>query len=507
MSRKRTTGPMPPPARYAVFPGHRSTTAHLARALPLLASAGLFWALSGWPPTVPACARLRHPASCTAPAGSLDLDGPSREAIGFEGSPEPCRRWVPLDGERRPTHGPGEWPRSSLSRTWSALPHQGFLDGQVLALAAAGNDLFVAGLFDQTVDGTLTHLGHIARYDTVANAWHALPDRGLSAAVYALAVSGDDLYVGGAFTMTGDGALTDLNSIARYSMSTDSWHALPNRGLTKDYTSQFAVHALVVSGSQLYAGGLFTHTGDGTLTDLGNVARFDVSSATWHALPARGLDHVVQALAARGSDLYVGGRFTRTGDGTLSDLGHMARYDGSWHALPARGLAAASYGAVNALAVQGGDLYVGGAFTQTGNGATAGLSNIARYDPSAGTWHALPDQGLSGPVFALAADGGDLYVGGEFAETGDRSLSDLGHIAVRDGASGAWRPLPNRGLGVGGAGAFRVEALAVQGTDLYVGGGFTHTGDGLVTGLGGIARFGAPHPSGHGAYLPVVTQR
>ncbi|GAH32060.1 unnamed protein product, partial [marine sediment metagenome] len=104
-----------------------------------------------------------------------------------------------------------------------------------------------------------------------AGTWHALPNRGLNAFVYALAVSGDDLYVGGSFPGTGDGTLTDLGRIARYDTTTSTWHALPNKGLNN------RVFPLAVSGDDLYVGGEFTQTGDGSLTDLGNIARYDTT--------------------------------------------------------------------------------------------------------------------------------------------------------------------------------------------------------------------------------------
>lgn len=46
--------------------------------------------------------------------------------------------------------------------------------------------------------------------------WQELRNQGLDGSVYALAVSNDDLYMGGLFTQTGDGALTNLGNIARY---------------------------------------------------------------------------------------------------------------------------------------------------------------------------------------------------------------------------------------------------------------------------------------------------
>jgi N-acetylneuraminic acid mutarotase len=256
------------------------------------------------------------------------------------------------------------------------------------------------------------------------------------------------------------------------------------------------VEALAVVGSDLYVGGHFGGTGDGTtLTDLGRIARYDAVASTWHALPHQGLDSGVVALAAVGSDLYVGGWFNGTGDGTtLTDLGRIARYDtvaGTWHALPNEGL----NDHVWELAVVGSDLYVGGYFDQTGDGTVGNLNHIARYDTVASTWHALPMQGLNGTVYALTAVGSDLYVGGGFTDTVGMSRINLGHIAPYDTVAGAWRALPNQGLN-----GF-VLSLAAAGSDLYVGGDFTQTGDGTVTGLGDIARYDL-YPNK--VYLPLV---
>ena len=184
-------------------------------------------------------------------------------------------------------------------------------------------------------------------------------------------------------------------------------------------------------GSDLYVGGLFFRTGDGaTLTNLGYIARYDTTTPTWHALPGQGLNSLVRALAVVGSDLYVGGSFTQTGDGTtLTNLGNIARYDTStkiWHALPKQGL----NGGVNTLAVSGSDLYVGGAFTGTGDGTTLHfLGRIVRCDTTANTWYALPNEGLDSWVYALAVVGSDLYVAEALTGTGDwTTLTNLGRI-------------------------------------------------------------------------------
>jgi hypothetical protein len=186
-------------------------------------------------------------------------------------------------------------------------------------MTVSDGDLYVGGDFHYTGDGTLTNLGHIARYNTAAGIWYALPDQGLEGSVSAMALDGSDLYVGGVFGETGDGTLTNLGRIARYDTTAGTWNALPNQGLNDD------VCALAVSGSGLYVGGEFTQTDDGTLTSLGRIACYDTTGGTWNALPNQGLNDDVRALAVSGSDLYVGGEFTQTGDGSLSDLGCIVR--------------------------------------------------------------------------------------------------------------------------------------------------------------------------------------
>jgi len=76
------------------------------------------------------------------------------------------------------------------------------------------------------------------------------------------------------------------------------------------------VLALAVSETDLYVGGLFSETADGAVTNLNNIAKFDATS--WSALPNHGLNSFVNALAVSGTDLYVGGGFTQTADGTLA---------------------------------------------------------------------------------------------------------------------------------------------------------------------------------------------
>jgi N-acetylneuraminic acid mutarotase len=372
---------------------------------------------------------------------------------------------------------------------WRALPNKG-LDLRVRAFALIGKDLFVGGKFTRTADATETDLGGIARYDTLAGTWNPLPNKGLDGEVMALAMSGKDLYVGGGFTQTSDGAIRNLGYIAQFDTDAGRWTALPNQGLDGE------IYALAVVGGNVYAGGRFTQTNDGLLTKLGGIARYNPVAGTWHALPNQGLNGHVYALEASGRDLYVGGGFVQTADGALRDLNHVVRYDTAartWNALPHQGL----NGSVSALTVSGSGLYAGGLFTETADGAVGGLGNIARLDTMAGVWNALPNRGLDNQVRALAVVDADVYVGGTFAQTGDGSAASLGRIIRYDTVANRWTALPRQGLS-----DWVYALLAVEG-HLYVGGSFHRTGDGTVVGLNRIARLGLGQ---HMLYLPLVTR-
>ena len=308
------------------------------------------------------------PAAQMLPVESLlNSDGTLNTRTGASGALD-LRGWnVTLDSARGPilTHD-APAPAAPNAEPWSALDHHG-LKGEVYALAMMGSDLYVGGDFNSTADGTVTNLNAIAKYS--GGTWFPLAHNGLIGTVRALAVSGSDLYVGGGFFQTADRAVTNLWNIARYTGGT--WYALDHNGL--NYI-MYGVCALAVSGSDLYVGGEFTQTKDSAVTNLNHIAWY--SGGAWLPLAHDGLNYIVYALVVMGSDLYVGGYFDQPKDGTVTGLNNIARYSGStWSALAHNGL----NGPVHALAVSGSDLYVGGYFTQTADGTVTNLNQIAKW--------------------------------------------------------------------------------------------------------------------------------
>ena len=291
------------------------------------------------------------------------------------------------------------------------------VNGRVRALARGpGGDLFVGGHFLEAGDQPANR---IARWD--GNGWHALgtgPNNGVNGTVRAL-VFGDrgELYVGGEFNSAGG---LSARGVARW--QDGAWDDMGG-GVN------YQVYALVWNGGNLYAGGSFMTAGDVPVT---SVARWD--GTRWHPLGPgiESLDAspVVLAMAARGTDLYVGGQFQ---PGATQAGQHLRRWDGAvWHDLPGPFEYSGRITSVAALEVVGDHLYVGGTFARI---AGDPMHGIARWDGTewqglgTGTGPATSDSSVN----AIALHGSDLFVGGNFGEAGSRAALRIG----------AWR-LPNQ---------------------------------------------------------------
>ena len=119
-------------------------------------------------------------------------------------------------------------------------------------------------------------------------------------------------------------------------------------------------------------------------------------------------------------------------------------------------------GVVDAIAVSGNTIYIGGSFLSVGPPSGGGVPIGAASGLAAG-----PFPKVAGAVEAVASDGaGGWYVGGQFGAIGGVPRINLGHV-LADGSVSAWNPNP-----VGGD----VRAIAVSGSTVYVGGSFSEIG-------------------------------
>ena len=237
------------------------------------------------------------------------------------------------------------------------------------------------------IGGDFTTVGGVARLrlarinsDGSLNSWN----QGTSGSVYSLALDGGILYVGGSFTSAGG---ITRNRLAAFDVSTGaltSW----NPNVTKTSGTPF-VYTIAVSGSTVFIGGLFTHV---TGTARNNIAALDATATaspyltSWN--PNAG--NTVYALALSGGNLYVGGSFTSFGSSPTTTRNRIAAFAVSTGSLTAWDPSATG-GYVNAIAVNGSTVYAAGTFTTIGGSSRNRLAALeANATGASGSPYLLP---------------------------------------------------------------------------------------------------------------------
>jgi hypothetical protein len=265
--------------------------------------------------------------------------------------------------------------------------------------------------------------------------------------VLALALQGNTLYVGGRFTSAGGNT---AHYIAQWDTSGQTWSTLSSGGREGviDWVS-----ALAITGTKIYVGGYFTRVGwpDGPATDY--FAVWNADTITWTTVNP-GLKNYVDAVAVHGTDVYVGGGFYPNAGSNFDGLAHWDTVGNQWSAIS--GASANVY----ALALSGDDLYVGGTFYP---------QRIRRLNTLSNSWvtttGGVYGGGYGGIVYAIAAHAdGDVYVGGDFTGAGGWTQYNL---ARYNPTCDFWLPVGKQGVND------RVLALALTSDQLLAGGQFS----------------------------------
>jgi len=400
-------------------------------------------------------------------ADLLNPDG-SLQTSGVSGSLDLTGWDVKLDPQRGPVFSST---RGALTYTWKAVGLGMEIKDVVYAIAVSGTNVYVGGDFSSLT--VCRDCKYIAKWD--GSNWSALGG-GVDFWVRAISISGTDVYVGGLFTTATQGdssTCADCNKIAKWDGS--AWSPL-GKG------TENTVTAIAISGSNVYAGGNFTYTtqADETTCDNCNkIAKWDGSD--WSALGTGindGNDGGVWALATNGTDVYAGGNFISVaGCETPANCYGIAKWNASsgWSAL-GTGIYAENEGFVRALATNGTSVYAGGTFDSVGSCATpSNCYGIAKWDGS--KWSAL-EQGIqNGEVWAITTNGTDVFVGGTFTSLGSSSYPVYGcfsptsckGIAKWNDGTG-WQEI-NEGTNA------QVNGLVASGSDIWAVGAFTSAGE------------------------------
>lgn len=306
-----------------------------------------------------------------------------------------------------------------------------------------------------------------------ATGWTKL-NYGVSGTVRSIVPTGNTIYLAGAFDRAcgNDACDTDNQSMPAVGTWDGSTWSAVHFGMNNSAST------VALNGTDLYAGGLFDYTclNDGCHNldvRVNHAAKWD--GTTWSALK-KGLSDGASAVAVNGSDVYFGGAFRDACGSDLCDtdntrVNRVAKWNGTtWSAL-GNGLNAG----VTALVVLANNLYAVGDFTGSCDDSdcstvTGGLNHVAEWNGS--NWIAL-GFGVNQRANAIVTDGTNLYIAGDFYSICgnadcNSSPTPAFHVAKWDGT--AWSQV---GFGVNQT----VAALTVNGSWLYLGGDLTGTCD------------------------------
>lgn len=313
----------------------------------------------------------------------------------------------------------------------------------VSVVLASGENVFIGGQFTEA--GGL-NASSVARFNQNSRTWHTLGD-GVSnpvenptfvPSVSALAVSGDDIYVGGRFSAAGNQL---ANHIAHYDLSTNSWNAIGS-GVEGEFAQ--VLDAKIVNDN-LYISGSFTSVNG---IPANGIARYNITDEEWHSV-GEGVEGTFYSMAITDNEIYLGGFLDESGSWGLASYSFT---DGSWQTV------VTVSGQVNTLLHTGDALYIGGSFTEV-DGVSA--NRVAKYDISSSTWTPL-GSGVNNMVSTLELINDHLYVGGSFTSAGG---SNAFKVTRYDLNTEEWAPFYN-----GFTASSSVRDMSFVGEILFVGG-------------------------------------
>src|SRR4029453_6197553 len=238
----------------------------------------------------------------------------------------------------------------------------------VYAMAVNGSELYVGGIFLQ-INGVSAN--NVAKWD--GSVWSPIGSGIIGGAVFSMFGNGNDIYFGGNFTSAG--GVTNTARLAVWNQFTN-WRSI---GVGFGVCDVFAI--TVNLGYEVYAAGQNAANG-------GCVWKWNDSAWIQIASP----DSRVTAVATNGTDLYVGGFFSSIGG--IPGTTRIAKWNGSsWSSV---GGGVTGGGQVASIVISGSDVYAAGQFFSMGGNPA---DNVAKWNGS--SWSAL-GSGFNNNLLALA---------------------------------------------------------------------------------------------------------
>ncbi|MCC6651348.1 MAG: T9SS type A sorting domain-containing protein, partial [Candidatus Eisenbacteria bacterium] len=390
-------------------------------------------------------------------------------------------------------------------------------NGAVNAIAFDEFNTYLGGSFTYVAGVRRENFAVVQATGTGAVKAPAIPAGG---EVFVVSPGARETFVGGAFASFGGVLRDNLAALDVASGAPLSFAPNPND----------AVVALSRAANWLYAAGRFSYLGGDSRFFVARVDTATGLASTWNPNP----DSLVRCIVATPGAVHVGGHFLNIGGAARNRLATLNTTTGGATTFnPNVNTSTGAYTYVSALSVQGNALYFGGKFNRVG---AVGRQNLAAVDLLNATLNSWNPGSTGSPITQITRFNNRNYVSGDFTEViGSRpgnfmATDTLGSGAytenfyldslvsafafgnskayfaggfhflentVRDGLGSSnlfgmlptsWAPMPDTRV---------VNSLALEGENVYAGGGFARMG---TTPCKGLAKL-LPTP----ATLPVVT--
>jgi hypothetical protein len=237
---------------------------------------------------------------------------------------------------------------------------------------------------------------------------------------------------------------TTETTLSRLGMALDAAYNASSR------PSGWAINTIVNSGNTLYVGGDFSVSGN-----YSNVVSLDLAARQTKPLAMTGLDGTVHAAVVVGNSVYFGGSFTSTASSGTMQLNGLAKWDAggnSWESLGGGidGVVAelvVSPSSASQIIVLGNYTTVSAA-----NGSSYETGGYAIWDTSASTW--ITSGITFGNVTTAASTGsssGNAFLAGRVTGTSSNAVEGVAMLTTGDGGVPVITTLDNVNFGSSGS--------------------------------------------------------
>lgn len=381
--------------------------------------------------------------------------------------------------------------KSDLSVDSSWLPT--VTGGEVYAMALSGGILYIGGNFS-TVNGSPRD--NLAAMDAITGSNLGLSKVFLATTsiVRSIAVGGSNVFVGGNFTSVDATTRRGIASINFSDVSSsgtvNTWDPGFTGGCPVSALSAQAVNAMILKDQNLYIAGSFDTIGG--CVRRNNIAQVDTSTGmatSWRpwvsgTAPAASVNLTCMAMTPAGDFILAGGNFDSfNGNIVYTKAVKINLLDtGTLSIVTLSILTPGTTIGVNAIGVSGNKVFFGGSFTYVGGNQRDFLASCSLTTGLLNTFSPMPNDF----IHAIAVSGDTVYVGGEFS--GIKTIY-RNRIFRFNGLTGAidpnWKP------DITAPANASVTAIAIAPNSVYIGGNFITVNGATRRKLVEVEKYGA----------------